>query len=140
MEIMTIPVEEKKAEAVSRMNMLGIFGQTIRQFEHGNKISISEPPYGAFYWAEDEDLAKIREFEEDNAALVYMVIRSYTEFGVLDSYLYVSDYKDDWPMDRDDLEGGSCCAYVYNRSDPFCSEIGSIGIQKTIAGGLVRTW
>lgn len=53
---MNISMEQKKAEAVSRMKMFGIFPETIRQFEKDGKVSISEPPMGAFYWAEDGTL------------------------------------------------------------------------------------
>lgn len=51
---MNIPLKEKKTEAVRRMEMLDIFPETIRQFENENLISVSEPPFGAFYWADDE--------------------------------------------------------------------------------------
>lgn len=135
-----IPIEEKKKEAVERMEMLGIFSQAIRQFEYEGKVSISEPPYGAFYWADEADLARIRAFEEDHNALVYLVVRSYMEFGKLDSYMYVSDYKEEWEFDREDISRDMAMAYVYNHDDPFCSEIGTIGIQTTIAGGLARTF
>ena len=51
---MNISIEEKKAEAIRRMKMLEIFPETIRQFEKENLISVSEPPFGAFYWADEE--------------------------------------------------------------------------------------
>lgn len=60
---MNVSIEDKKAEAVVRMKLLGIFPETIRQFEKEGYIGISEPPLGAFYWADDEDLKHIREFE-----------------------------------------------------------------------------
>lgn len=135
-----ISIEQKKEEAVLRMKKLGIFPETIKQFKNDGYISISEPPMGAFYWAEGEDLEHIREFEREYNALVYVVIRTYFEFGVTDSYLYVSDYEEEWEEDRADCESGVLLAYVYNRSDPELSEIGSIGIEKTIAAGLKRVW
>ena len=46
------------------MKSLGIFPQTIRQFRDNGYVSISEPPFGAFYWAENEDLKRIRDFED----------------------------------------------------------------------------
>ena len=45
---MNISKEEKKAEAIVRMKILGIFPETIQQFETDDKVSISEPPFGAF--------------------------------------------------------------------------------------------
>ena len=88
--------ELQKAEALARMKMLGIFPETIKQFDREDKVSISEPPFGAFYWAEGWDLDRIEQFEEDHNALVYLVIRSYTTHGKMDDYLYVSKYEEEW--------------------------------------------
>ena len=135
-----ISIEEKRAEAVSRMKKLGIYPETIRQFEQENLVSISEPPFGAFFWADADDLERIREFEKEYNALVYVVVRSYTEMGKLDSYLYVSDYTEEWAEDRNDIAApeSGVMAYTYNNSLPDFSEFGSIGVQKTIGAGLRR--
>ena len=53
--------DEKKAEAIKRMKLADIFPQTIKQFEEDGYVSISEPPVGAFFWAEGEDLQRIRD-------------------------------------------------------------------------------
>ena len=58
---MKITREEKKAEAIRRMKMLEIFPETIRQFEKENLISVSEPPFGAFYWADEEQQEVVAE-------------------------------------------------------------------------------
>lgn len=137
---MSISKEEKKVEAIARMKALGIFDQTIEQFETMDYASISEPPFGAFYWAEGEDLKRIRDFEEEHDALVYVVVRSFTSIGKMDSYLYVSDYAEEWEQDRADLKEHMALAYVYNHDAPDCSEFGSIGIKLTVAAGLQRTW
>ena len=133
---------DKKVEAVARMQMLGIFPDTIRQFEKENLVSISEPPFGAYFWAEGEELERIREFEKKNNALVYTAIHSYhREFGKMTSYLFVSDYKDEeWEMDREDLKQWQSLVYVYNHDEPVFSEFGSIGIKLGAAAGLLRTW
>ena len=138
---MKIDVKTKKSEAVRRMKLLGIFPETIRQFEKGVFVSISMPPLGAFFWAQDDDLARIMEFEEKHYALFYMVVRTYyEELGKLDSYFFVDDYKEEWDNDRQSLVDGEAFAYVYNHDCEWCSEFGSIGINRTIAAGLVRTW
>ena len=41
---MRISIENKKIEAVKRMRALGIFQETIRQFEDEGLVSVSEPP------------------------------------------------------------------------------------------------
>lgn len=45
--------EMKKEEALRRMEMLEIFPETIRQFDKENLISVSEPPFGAFYYSHE---------------------------------------------------------------------------------------
>lgn len=139
---MKVSRDEKKIEAVERMKLLGIYPETIRQFDKDGIVSISEPPFGAYYWAEEEYLKRIKEFEEKHNALVYTVIRSYfRELGKMDSYLFVSDYKDEeWEMDRNDIQHGQALAWVYNHDEPDFSEFGSIGIKLASAAGLVRTW
>ncbi len=138
---MKISNEEKKAEAVKRMKLLGIYPETIRQFDKEDYVSLSEPPFGAYFWVQDEELERIREFEEKHNALVYTVVRGrYEDFGTLDAYLYVSDEKAEWEYDAENFGHGEAFAYVYNHDDPYLSEFGYIGIKLGIAAGLVRTW
>lgn len=132
--------ERQKAEALARMKLLGIFPEAIKQFYRDGKVSISEPPFGALYWAEGWDLDRIEQFEEDQNALVYLIIRSYTAYGKMDSYLYVSHNEDEWESDREDLRNQLPVAYTLNLDDPQLSELGYISIEKTVAGGLVRIW
>lgn len=98
------------------------------------------PPFGACFWIKDEQLERVRKFEEENNALVYFIIHSYTNIGELENYLYVSDYPEEWEMDREDIKQGQQLCYVVNHDAPECSEFGSIGIELTPAAGLHRTW
>ena len=84
--------------------------------------------------------ATVREFEKDYNALVFTAIRSFTNIGKLDSFLFVSDYPEEWDRDRTLLKEGEVIAYVYNHDAPECSEMGAIGIAQTPAAGLRRTW
>ena len=72
---MSVSRNEMKVEAVTRMEMLHVFPQTISQFKDDGKISMSEPPYGALYWIDGDDLERVEQFEEKHDALVYTVIR-----------------------------------------------------------------
>ena len=141
---MSVSRNEMKVEAVMRMEMLHVFPQTISQFKDDGKISMSEPPYGALYWIDGDDLERVKQFEEKHDALVYIVIRSYTPLGKMDCYLYVSQYQEEWEQDRNDIENidedSGLLAYVFNHDAPDCSEFGYIGIAHTPASGLIRTW
>ena len=137
---MNVSREDKKIEAIKRMELLKIFPQTIKDFKDEDLVSISEPPFGAYFWAKDEDLEHIRKFEEKYNALVYTVIRSYMEFGTLLSYFYVSDYEEEWEVDRKDLQNNEAVVYVRNDDYESDSEFGHIGFELAPAAGLIRIW
>ena len=135
---------ELKNEAIKRCEILkekGAFKQSVNQFIKSDKVSVSEPPFGAFYWLNEEEQKQVEDFEKQYNSLVYMVIRSFTEFGTLDAYLYVSQYKEEWEQDLQDLKEGCPLCYVYNKDCPEFSEFGSIGFEVAkMSGGLKRIW
>ena len=133
---MLVTLKEKKTEAIARMKMLKLHENPIREFEKENKLNLSEHG-GMLYWLSDEQKAMVKDFEEENNALVYHVIHNYMDFGELLTFLYVSDYKEEWKLDRNDLKQGYALAYVKNIDDDFCSEFGSVEIKPQF-GGLVR--
>ena len=135
---MSISMETKKAEAIKRMKALDLFKPYITLFEKDNKIFMSEMTGGVYEFDDNEELvAKVKEFEEEYNALVYHVIHTFTEFGELYSFLYVSDYEEEWDMDNASLEEGYTLAYVWNKDCEWCSEFGSVGIQ-SLGGGITR--
>ena len=71
----------------------------------------------------------------------YCVIHSPIRFdGIpMDMYnfLYISEYPEEWEMDNDDIQDGYAMAYVWNKTDDWMSEFGSIAVQERF-GGLVR--
>lgn len=137
---MNISMEEKKVEAVKRMKALKLFSEVIKQFERDGLINISEPPLGAHFWLDNEDKKRVADFEKQHNALVFTGIRSFTNIGKMDSFFFVSDYKDEWPQDWEDLTEQSAVVWVFNHDMPDCSEIGSIGFEPTPAAGLRRIW
>ena len=139
MKEMNVSYKGKKAEALRRMKKLGIFSGTVKEFRNEGILSRSEQPVGAYYWVEGKDLEKVKAFEEKYNALVYSVIRSYTYFGTMDAYLYVSDNPEEWATETEYLEDGEIFAWVENQDEPTCSEFGYIGFKMGLAGGLLRT-
>ena len=129
--------EEMKLEAIKRMNTLKIFDETVELFEKNDIISYSDFN-GIIFWADEELLNYVKKFEEKFNCLVYHVIKSYTEFGILYSMLYVSDNKDEWELDCEGFSENLAFAYVYNETDDWCSEFGTIGFRNQW-GGLIRT-
>ena len=131
-------MEIKKSEAINRMKVLDLYKPYITLFEKDNQIFMSEMTGGVYEFNDNEELkAKIKAFEEEHNALVYHVIHTMTSFGELYNFLYISDYQDEWEMDNEDIKDGYALAYVWNKTDEWCSEFGSIGVQGRF-GGIVR--
>ena len=136
---MNVSMENKKTEAIKRMKALDLYKPYINLFEKDNKIFLSEMTGGVYEFDDDEELnAKVKAFEAEHDALVYHVIRTMTQFGELYNFLYVSDYEEEWEMDNADIADGYALAYVWNKTDEWCSEFGSIGVRGKF-GGIVRT-
>jgi hypothetical protein len=135
-------MSEKKTEAIACMKLIGIYSETIRQFEREDLVSVSEPPFGAIFWLNDEQRERVRKFEQEHNALVYHVIHSFTNFGELENYLFVSNYQEEWEYERESLSAKEkeTLAYVNNLSMPDFSEFGTIGIELLPTGGLKRKW
>lgn len=129
-------VEKAKKEAIERMKILKLFKNVITDFKDDDRLNKSED-LGFLYWLYDEEEEMVKKFEKEHECVVYHVILSRTNIGTMYSLLYVSLDDEEWEEDRADLQNGQVLAYVVNKTDPECSEIGYIGIKPQI-GGLVR--
>ena len=136
---MNVSREIKKEEAIKRMRAMHIIPDAIKQFKNDDVVMVSEPPLGGLYWLNDEEKKMVHEFEQENNALVYLVVRSFTNIGKMDSIFYVSDYQDEWFMDNADIDEHYACVYVINHDMPYCSEFGMIA-WKSIGGGILRVF
>ena len=126
---------EMKKEAIERMKMLKMLDNPIVEFDKEGKLNLSER--GILFWLNKKEQNMVNEFERENDALVYHVIKSYTNSGLMYSLLYVS-YSEEWSYDREDIKNESAVAYVINVDAPECSEFGKIGIRPCF-GGVIRT-
>ena len=135
---MNVSRELKKEEAIKRMQKIKYFGRAKEAFRRSGTVFVNEPPWGAVYDMEPELAERVKAFEEEHNALVYMVVRAMTSFGLMDSLLYVSDYEEEWEMDNDDLRHGYAMTYTINYDAEDCSEFGSIGFRMGSGAGMVR--
>lgn len=131
--------EKMKEEAISRMLRWGLHPNVVQEFREEDKLNRSEN-YGFLYWLTDEEQQMVREFEQIHNKMVYHVIKTPTSIGMTYNLLYVGEDVGEWILDNDDILQGQQLVYVKNMSVDDCSEFGSIGIERTIAGELVRTW
>lgn len=142
---MNISMEEKKKEAIGRMESLELNGRVISQFSQSGTVYMMRPPFGKYFALNARELEKMHHFERENNDMVYAVIRSFLEIGqtsplILDSYLFVSDIPEEWEMEREELRNGETVAYIVNWKFSDCSEFGYIGIKKSQNGSLFRIW
>lgn len=128
---------KQKQEALERMKLLKLHNNVVKEFDKEGIVNLSENG-GFLFWLDSDQQAIVDEFEAEHDALVYHVIRSFTEFGELYSLLYVSKYEEEWEDDRNDIKNGIALVYVKNMDEDLFSEFGSIGIKPQF-GGLVRT-
>ena len=136
---MKVSREIKKEEAIKRMKAMNIYSDAIKQFKNADIVMVSEPPLGGLFWLNDEEKEMVSKFEQENNALVYLVVRSFTNLGTMDNIFYVSDYHDEWEMDNADLNENYACVYVINHDMPDCSEFGTIA-WKSVGGGVLRVF
>lgn len=133
-----------KQEAIKRLKMLDLNSNVLSDFANDEVVYISEHQKimgldaGILFWANDEQMNYIREFEEKNGVLVYHAILTPFIYGKCLSLLYVSKYEEEWELEKSALRNGRIPSYVYNLSNPNYSEAGMISIKKA-AGGLIRT-
>lgn len=135
-----ISFEEKKKEAVSRMKSMKMFPEVIKQFSEDGLVMKTEGCLGGCYYLNDEQKKRVSDFEKKHNALVYHVIMAHTTDGIMESYIYVSDNKEDWASDHDDMNNRRLFAYNYVYDDPICSEFGAIGYRLSPGAGLQRLW
>ena len=128
------PTNEQLAESRKRIELLGL------KQDIANELYLSMG-YGDRKVKENEFnvINAINEFEKEYNSYVYYIIFTRTNFGDCYSMLYVSNHKEEWGADRKDIENKEPYAYVYNETTPYCSEIGSIGVEKR-NDCLVRTF
>ena len=129
---------EKKLEAVKRLKMLELYPTVVKDFEKSGKIYLSESDGILFCLSEDEK-EMVKKWEQEQNGLVYHVVKTNTNFGLLYSLLYVSDTEDEWEMESDDVNELTPFVYVVNKTEPMFSEFGSITIMPK-NGGLVRVF
>lgn len=129
----------QKEKAISLMKQLGIHKPYITGFDKKDNVCFYENYAGFWAYQEPELMAKIKDFEQSNGAIVYAVTHEYLEFGECYDFLFVPKDKEDWDDLVEDLGNGRfyAYAYVWNKDCTWCSEYGTIYIR-SFGGGIKR--
>ena len=129
----------QKEVAIKCMDKLDIYQPYIEKFKKDGTVTLFEG-FGGYYIDEHQEpelLKKIREFEIETGALVYAVTHEFTQFGELYDFLIVSQYESEWVNTLYDISDGYAFAYVWNKTDEWCSEFGTISVG-SFGGGIKR--
>ena len=78
----------------------------------------------------------MRELVKEYNCMVYAITHEFTDIGELYDFLIVPNYPEEWNELIYAQSGNQYIvyAYVWNKSDDWCSEFGSIGIQASVGG------
>ena len=129
-------IEEMRQEAITRMEILEVFKDSIAQFKENNKISKTENSTIGNIWLTKEETQQVNAIEKEQNILIYFCMVNNWEQGTMYSYLYVSNKKQEWELERQDALEREPLAYVYNGSD---CDLGSIGIS-SLFGSILRKY
>ena len=130
--------QQQKAKAIELMEQLDIYEAYIQGFEENDQVCFFEDFAG--FWADQEPevFAKMKAVEKEFGCTVYAITHEYTQFGECYSFLIVTNYKHEWKtLLRSNKNKHQAFAYVWNKSDDWCSEFGSVAVQNGL-GGITR--
>lgn len=134
-------VGEMKTEAICRMKEIIDYTDIIDYFEETGLPQVYEPPFGASYSLEDGELENVRNIESSRHVLVWGVIRCNMLYNrkevTVDCMLHVSQNKNEWEQERDDLRNGMPCVYTVMKEYPVIDN-GHINVYKSEGGTLLR--
>lgn len=130
-EVLSVPKREYKPtqkqveESKRRIELLGLEPRFSEKLYMSDRYIIREVKD-----KETKLIKAINEFEKEYNTYVYHIVYNDTNIGQLYTMLYVSNHESEWKQDREDIKNGQLFAYVWNKTDTFCSEIGLVGIKQ----------
>ena len=130
--------QARKEQAVKYLKQLDIYKPYIDGFDRFDKVCVFERYAGFWVYQYPEIQAKMNAIENQFKCTVYAITHEFTQFGECYSFLIVTNYKHEWKtLLRSDKNKHSAFAYVWNKTDDWCSEFGSVLVQSGF-GGITR--
>ena len=130
--------QQRKKQAIKYLKQLDVYEPLIKGFEENDHVCLFEH-YGG-YWVYQRPLIeeKMKLLEKKFHCTVYAITHEITNFGECYSFLVVTNYKHEWPtLLESNKDKHSAFAYVWNKTDEWCSEFGSVLLHSD-CGGLNR--
>ncbi len=130
--------EQQKNQAIKILKKLDIYEPYIKGFKEKDQVCFFERFGGYWVYQEPEIEAKMREIEKKYNCKVYAITHEFTEFGECYSFLLVDKYPEEWETLIESYGNKhNVFAYVWNKDDDWCSELGTITVQ-SFGGGIKR--
>ena len=112
--------------------------QIIDGFEKEDQVCVFEHFAGFWVYQYPELEAKMQEIEREYRCTVYAITHEFTKFGECYSFLIVTNYKHEWKtLVQSNKNKHNAFAYVWNKTDDWCSEFGTVTVQNGL-GGITR--
>lgn len=146
MDSLKVSKEEIKQEVLERMKILNLEEKVIRRFKEENtlcksmEIHTSKEIVIRTRYIRDNEKEIINQFENETNLFVYHIIKSFNNVETIFDLLYISQNKEEWEKEKEELKNGSTKSNTIKVIDNkiISSEIKTIGI-KSILGGVVKT-
>ena len=130
--------QAKKEQAIKYLQQLDIYKPYIDGFEKDDQVCVFERFAGFWVYQYPEIEAKMKAIEKEYGGTVYAITHEFTQFGECYSFLFVSKYKHEWKtLLRSNKNKHQAFAYVWNKTDDWCSEFGDVTVQSGL-GGITR--
>ena len=130
--------EQRKEQAVKLLEQLDIYKPYINGFKQSDKVCFYEN-FGGFWVDQEPDIEKkMQKIEKEYNCTVYAITHEYTDIGEFYDFLIVSEDDEEWDYLVEEYQKNyAVYAYVWNKSDDWCSEFGTVVI-KPFGGGIKR--
>lgn len=130
MNTTTTTNEEMKTKAIELLKQLGIYEPYIEGFKEKDQVCFFESFGGYRVYQEPEIETKMLEIEKKYNCKVYAITHEFTGFGECYSFLLVDNYPEEWDyLIKSYGNKYNVFAYVWNKDDEWCSELGTITVQ-----------
>ena len=130
--------QARKEQAIKYLQQLDIYKPYIDGFEKEDQVCVFERFAGFWVYQSPEIEAKMKAIEKEFGCTVYAITHEFMQFGECYSFLFVSKYKEEWnTLLRSNKNIHSAFAYVWNKSDDWCSELGDVSVKSGL-GGITR--
>ena len=130
--------EQRKEQALNYLQQLDIYKPYIDGFEKENQVCLFERFAGFWVHQYPEIYEKMQQIEKEYKCTVYAITHEFAQFGECYSFLIVTNYKEEWKtLLRSNKNKHQAFAYVWNKSDDWCSEFGTVAVKSGL-GGITR--